>query len=72
MLVNVDCAALPSGLIESELFGHEKRTFTGALSRRIGRFELANGGTIVRDEIGDLPLDRYWKSVGRFLSKYAR
>ncbi|MEE8075564.1 MAG: sigma 54-interacting transcriptional regulator, partial [Candidatus Binatia bacterium] len=56
-LVKVNCAALPSGLIESELLGHEKGAFTGAMSRKIGRFELANGGTIFLDEIGDLPLE---------------
>jgi chemotaxis protein methyltransferase CheR len=56
-LIKVNCAALPSSLIESELFGYEKGAFTGAASRKLGRFELANGGTIFLDEIGDLPLE---------------
>ena len=56
-LIKVNCAALPGGLVESELFGHEKGAFSGAISRRVGRFELANGGTIFLDEIGEVPLD---------------
>jgi len=56
-LVKVNCAALPSNLIESELFGHEKGAFTGSHSRHLGRFEIANGSTIFLDEIGELPLD---------------
>jgi PAS domain S-box-containing protein len=55
--VKVNCASLPAGLIESELFGHEKGAFTGAIQRQIGRFELAHQGTLFLDEIGELPLD---------------
>jgi formate hydrogenlyase transcriptional activator len=56
-LVKVNCGAISAGLVESELFGHMKGAFTGALERRLGRFEVADGGTIFLDEIGELPLD---------------
>jgi formate hydrogenlyase transcriptional activator len=55
--IKVNCAAIPAGLIESELFGHERGAFTGAVGRRIGRFEMADGGTLFLDEIGDIPLE---------------
>ena len=56
-MVTVNCAGLPATLVESELFGREKGAYTGALSRQVGRFEIANGSTIFLDEIGELPLD---------------
>ena len=56
-LIKVNCAALPSGLVESELFGHEKGAFSGAIAKRLGRFELADGGTLFLDEVGELPAE---------------
>jgi chemotaxis protein methyltransferase CheR len=56
-LIKLDCTRLPLNLIESELFGHEKGAFTGAVSKRVGRFEIADGSTIFLDEVGDLPLE---------------
>ena len=55
--IKLNCAAIPTGLLESELFGHEKGSFTGAITQKIGRFELAHQGTIFLDEVGDIPLE---------------
>ena len=55
--ISLNCAAIPTGLLESELFGYERGAFTGALSQKLGRFELANGGTLFLDEVGDIPLE---------------
>lgn len=67
--VTVDCATIPTNLIESELFGHEKGSFTGAVARKLGRVETAAGGTLLLDEIGEMPLDMQTKLL-RFLQSF--
>ncbi len=68
--VSVNCAAIPTGLLESELFGYERGAFTGALQRKIGRFEMAHGGTLFLDEIGDIPLDLQPKLLRALQEKF--
>src|SRR5262249_42038387 len=71
-LVVVDCGAIAAGVIESELFGHEKGAFTGAASRRTGALEEADGGTVFLDEIGELPLDMQPKLLRAIESREVR
>ena len=66
LFITLNCAAIPTGLLESELFGYERGAFTGALSKKIGGFELANRGTLFLDEVGDIPLDYNPSCCGLF------
>jgi len=68
--ISVNCAAIPTGLLESELFGYERGAFTGALQRKIGRFEMAHGGTLFLDEVGDIPLDLQPKLLRALQEKF--
>src|SRR5207237_747383 len=70
--VKLNCAAIPTGLLESELFGHERGAFTGAIAQKIGRLELADQGTLFLDEVGDIPLEVQPKLLRYFTQKYAR
>ena len=70
--ISLNCAAIPTGLLESELFGYERGAFTGALGQKIGRFEMAHGGTLFLDEVGDIPLDLQPKLLRRFAGEGLR